>query len=167
MRRLSESVFDDIIVRSKGNDIRNEDRPILNNIDKLKCGVCIDDIYWADQQLKVNDEYEISINTFNCIKNYQLKGWRLPTRKEFEKLIKNTYIYSSNCYESKAFENPVKEGPFVDLYTLELMQIQKDNEFNIANYDEFGKIRFYSIDENVNTFKNCIIVVQLVRDNKI
>lgn len=170
VKSTNESLFSDVVARGEGREVRKEDLKNLN-INKLKCGLFLGGVYWASDQLTINDDYNISIFDFESIKKPQLKGWRLPTRNEFKKMVNDGYEHSSSYNDTYIYDNLDRKGGHIILSADELTIMQDIQGYNVIYLDEQGQIGIESIDKNdkVPTVdgNSKWTVVQLVRDDKI
>lgn len=177
MRKLSninENVFDDMLKRNQGTDERRENF-IKTNIDDLKCGLHMGNIYWADDYLEIiekDDEgVKISLNEFNKIKREGLKGWRLPTQDEFRELFRKGHLYS-DALESRVYDNPGCTGNNVLILSYRYVQMEESDSGNCMNFDEVGAIHWKKIsDPDISELKyrgqEYWLTVLLVREDKI
>jgi len=82
LSKIDESVWGGMLDRSTGDTVRKEDD--ITNIKFLKPIDMGGSVLWADEDLKIGDDYLFTFHeAFELIKNSE---WRLPTLKEVAEL---------------------------------------------------------------------------------
>ena len=90
LSKITESVWSDMQDRGTGDMVKKEDT--IGNSNVLKPVDLGGSVYWADKDLVVDDQELFTFyDTIEVIKN--VRGWRLPTRKEASELYGHNMYY--------------------------------------------------------------------------
>jgi hypothetical protein len=81
---VNESHWSEMNRRSQGIIVRKEEQIKSNVKDMIPVDLGLS-VLWADRNLEINDETEFLIEN---VRDYEPDGWRRPTRKEADELLK-------------------------------------------------------------------------------